>query len=73
MRAQRRAVCQLPLLASASAGAFNYEIGITFAAAALCGMMGGRLVSNKMPSAQLKKAFGVMCVIVAALMVVKNI
>lgn len=61
------------VLNSASAGVFNYEVGVTFAAAVLCGMLGGRLISNKMPSAQLKKAFGVMCVIVAALMVIKNI
>jgi uncharacterized protein len=31
------------------------------------------MVSNRMPSAQLKKAFGAMCVVVAALMFIKNI
>jgi uncharacterized protein len=61
------------VLNSVGAGVFNYEIGITFAAAALCGMLFGRLVSNKMPSTQLKKAFGAMCVVVAILMVIKNI
>lgn len=58
---------------SVSAGAFNYEIGITFSAAALTGMLAGRMVSNRMPSAQLKKAFGAMCIVVAALMFIKNI
>ncbi|WP_334120064.1 sulfite exporter TauE/SafE family protein [Limnobacter sp.] len=61
------------VLNSVSAGAFNYEIGITFSAAALAGMLGGRMISNKMPSAHLKKAFGVMCLVVSALMVFKNI
>jgi len=61
------------VLNSVSAGAFNYEIGITFAAAAMSGMLGGRLLSSKMPSALLKKAFGIMCVVVAVLMLIKNI
>ena len=61
------------VLNSIGAGAFNYEIGITFSAAALTGMLTGRLVSNKLPSAHLKKAFGVMCIVVAALMLIKNL
>ena len=61
------------VLNSASAGAFNYEIGITFSAAALAGMLGGRLISSKMPGTHLKKAFGVMCLVVSALMVFKNL
>lgn len=58
---------------SIGAGVFNYEIGVTFAAAALTGMLTGRLVSSRMPSAHLKKAFGAMCLVVACLMVFKNI
>ena len=61
------------VLNSVGAGTFNYEIGIVFSAAAITGMMGGRLISNKLPNAHLKKAFGVMCIVVAALMVIKNI
>lgn len=66
-------VSSFGVINSIGAGAFNYEIGISFAAAALTGMLAGRLVSNRMPSAHLKKAFGAMCVVVAFLMVVKNI
>ena len=58
---------------SVTVGVFNFEIGITFSAAALTGMVAGRMVSNRMPSAQLKKAFGAMCVVVSVLMVIKNI
>lgn len=61
------------VLNSVSAGAFNYEIGITFSAAALTGMLGGRMISNKLPGAHLKRAFGAMCIVVSVLMVLKNI
>jgi uncharacterized protein len=61
------------VLNSIGAGVFNYKVGTTFAAAALFGMLGGRFISNKMPGAQLKRAFGVMSVILACLMIFKNI
>ena len=61
------------VLNSAGAGEFNAEIGITFAAAAAVGMLGGRLISNRLPGAHLKKAFGLMCLVVAVLMVIKNL
>ena len=61
------------VLNSASAGGFNYEIATAFASTAVCGMLGGRLISSKMPNAQLKRAFGAVCIVVAVLMVVKNI
>lgn len=56
------------VLNSMNAGAFNYEIGAAFSAATLFGMLGGRLISKKIDAAILKKAFGVLCVLVAMLM-----
>ena len=61
------------VLNSAGAGEFNVELGITFAAAAVVGILGGRLISNRLPGAHLKKAFGLICVAVAVLMVIKNL
>lgn len=58
---------------SVNAGAFNYEIGITFSAAALAGMLAGRLVSHKMPSAYLKKIFALMCILISIMMLIKNL
>ncbi|MCR2746537.1 sulfite exporter TauE/SafE family protein [Limnobacter parvus] len=66
-------VSSFGVLNSMNAGAFNYEIGITFSAAALTGMLGGRLVSDKLPTPHLKKAFGAMCLVVAGLMLIKNL
>lgn len=61
------------VLNSVGTGEFNAEIGITFAAAAAFGMLVGRLISNRLPGAHLKKAFGAMCLVVAVLMVIKNL
>lgn len=61
------------VLNSATSGEFNVDVGVTFAAAAAVGMLGGRLISNRLPGAHLRKAFGAMCLVVAVLMVLKNI
>lgn len=66
-------VSSFGVLNSISSGTFDYEIGVAFSAAALIGMLGGRTMANKLPSAHLKRAFGAICVGVAALMLIKNI
>lgn len=58
---------------SARAGAFPVEIGLAFAVAALLGMLVGRLLAGRVPFAFLKRAFGAMCLLVAVLMVYKNL
>jgi uncharacterized membrane protein YfcA len=60
------------VLNSTKAGEFNAEIGIAFAAAAAVGMLAGRLISSKIPQVVLKKSFGVLCLVVAVLMLVRN-
>ncbi len=66
-------VSAVGVLNSAGAGEFNVEIGVTFSAAAAVGMLGGRMISSKLPGPHLKKAFGLMCLVVAVLMIVKNL
>lgn len=61
------------VLNSAGAGVFNYEIGIPFALAAMAGMLTARQVAMKIPAHHLKRTFGLLCLVVAGLMLVRNV
>lgn len=52
-------------------GQFNAEIGYVFAGTALLGMLLGRLFVAKVPARLSKQAFGLLCIVVAALMLSK--
>jgi uncharacterized protein len=58
---------------SAGAGTFNYAVGVPFAASAVAGMLCGRLLAGKTKAQHLKQIFGVLCLGVAMMMVLKNL
>ncbi|WP_334187673.1 sulfite exporter TauE/SafE family protein [Noviherbaspirillum sp.] len=59
--------------ASIVSGHFNVAIGTPFAAGALAGMLLGGVLSSRLSPRYLKTAFALICLIVAAAMIVKTI
>lgn len=59
------------VLAYSRVGGFDGAIALPFAAGAVAGMLGGRLVAGQLNPMWLRRAFGVLCLAVASLMVWK--
>lgn len=61
------------VLTSVAAGVMNWVVGMPFAAGALAGMLGGRIVSVKLAGPQLQIGFAVMSAAVAVGMMIKSL
>lgn len=61
------------VVASISAGQFNFTVGAPFSAGALIGMLLGGVLSSRLPNKHLQIAFAFICVIVAIEMIVKSL
>lgn len=57
---------------SAFSGTMNWAIALPFSGGALLGMMGGRVVSDRLSGAMLQKGFAALCVLVAVGLVVRS-
>lgn len=58
---------------SALSGSLNWTIALPFSAGALLGMVGGRVVSDRLSGATLQKGFAALCLVVAVGLVVRSV
>ncbi|KAK43715.1 membrane protein [Caballeronia jiangsuensis] len=59
------------VISSAIAGRMNWQIGVPFAAGAMMGMLGGRLIGNRLSDHRLQQAFALVAGLIAIGMVAK--